>query len=245
MNKCKYCDIENISQQANANHMKHCFKNPNLDENKKKQSIKIKTTNEQKRYYIDKPCSKCGNLFKVRRIKGKPAPLNEKKCCSQKCSKTRDFSPEMRQHISDVLKAKYPEKIKVIKKVTRNKKQYFCKNCNIIIGRQREFCSQECKNNFFWNITKTQIENNECKNVNGRAYKKYLVEKFGHKCSICGVVDWMNKPMPMILDHIDGHSTNNNITNLRLVCSNCDTQLPTYKSKNKGNGRKFRKKYYT
>jgi hypothetical protein len=47
-----------------------------------------------------------------------------------------------------------------------------------------------------------------------------------------------------ILDHIDGNSSNNDITNLRLVCSNCDSQLPTYKSKNKGNGRHYRRERY-
>jgi hypothetical protein len=41
----------------------------------------------------------------------------------------------------------------------------------------------------------------------------------------------------MILDHIDGDASNNSPTNFRLVCPNCDTQLPTYKAKNTGNGR--------
>jgi len=47
----------------------------------------------------------------------------------------------------------------------------------------------------------------------------------------------MKQPVPLVLDHIDGHFENNNEENLRLVCGNCDMQLSTYKSKNIGNGR--------
>ena len=45
-------------------------------------------------------------------------------------------------------------------------------------------------------------------------------------------------------DHIDGDATNNRRENLRLVCPNCDSQLPTYKSRNRGKGRHFRRQRY-
>lgn len=58
-----------------------------------------------------------------------------------------------------------------------------------------------------------------------------------HKCAICGLEPiWQGKPMPLILDHINGVNNDNRIENLRFVCSNCDTQLPTYKSRNKRKG---------
>ena len=53
---------------------------------------------------------------------------------------------------------------------------------------------------------------------------------------------WNNKPLVFILDHIDGNADNNYRNNLRLVCPNCDSQLDTYKSKNKNSARaKYRK----
>lgn len=53
-------------------------------------------------------------------------------------------------------------------------------------------------------------------------------------CACCGIgPEWMGKPMPLILDHINGINNDNRLENLRFVCSNCDTQLPTYKSKNR------------
>lgn len=49
--------------------------------------------------------------------------------------------------------------------------------------------------------------------------------------------EWQGKPMPLILDHINGINNDNRLENLRFVCSNCDSQLPTYKSKNRTYGR--------
>ena len=52
------------------------------------------------------------------------------------------------------------------------------------------------------------------------------------------------KPILLILDHINGNSDNCSLENLRLICSNCDTLTPTYKGRNKGNGRFIRRKKY-
>lgn len=73
---------------------------------------------------------------------------------------------------------------------------------------------------------------------NMQRYKKYFLQEQDHKCAICGMNDtWNNKPLVFILDHIDGNADNNNRENLRLICPNCDSQLDTYKSKNKNSAR--------
>jgi hypothetical protein len=74
--------------------------------------------------------------------------------------------------------------------------------------------------------------------------KRYLIHKTGHVCSICNQRKWNKQPIPLICDHIDGKSNNSNLNNFRLVCCNCDAQLPTFKSKNRGNGRKYDRDYY-
>jgi hypothetical protein len=74
--------------------------------------------------------------------------------------------------------------------------------------------------------------------------KRFLIHKNGHVCSICRQSKWNNQQIPLVCDHIDGDSNNSNLNNFRLVCCNCDAQLPTYKSKNKGNGRKYDRDYY-
>ena len=70
------------------------------------------------------------------------------------------------------------------------------------------------------------------------AVKRFIKERDGYQCSICDQQPEHNgKSLIMILDHIDGDASNNKPDNFRLVCPNCDTQLPTYKAKNTGNGR--------
>ena len=58
-------------------------------------------------------------------------------------------------------------------------------------------------------------------------------DKIEYKCQCCNIgPEWNGKPMPLILDHINGIHNDNRLENLRFVCSNCDSQLDTYKSKN-------------
>lgn len=72
--------------------------------------------------------------------------------------------------------------------------------------------------------------------------KRYLREKYGNKCCLCGwaEVNPKTKKVPLVADHIDGNWQNNVESNLRLVCPNCDALSPTYAALNKGNGRKDR-----
>ena len=58
------------------------------------------------------------------------------------------------------------------------------------------------------------------------------------KCSICGLTEWLVKPITLDLDHIDGDNRNNTIENLRFLCPNCHRQTNTFSGKNKNSGRK-------
>jgi hypothetical protein len=52
-------------------------------------------------------------------------------------------------------------------------------------------------------------------------------------CSICGQKPlWNGKPLVMVLDHINGESSDNRIENLRIVCRHCDSQLETFAGRN-------------
>ena len=70
--------------------------------------------------------------------------------------------------------------------------------------------------------------------------REYILNEQGGKCAICGISNmWNNKPLAFILDHIDGNAANSARENVRLVCPNCDSQLDTYKSKNKNGARSY------
>ena len=70
--------------------------------------------------------------------------------------------------------------------------------------------------------------------------RKYLGQTVGYRCNICNVTDWLDKPITLIVDHIDGDASNNFPINLQLLCPNCNSQTPTFGGRNKGKGRKSR-----
>jgi hypothetical protein len=126
-----------------------------------------------------------------------------------------------------------------------------CLNCERELEKyQKKYCTIQCQKDYEW---KQMVEFYE---VNGywdgvkndsrirKNIRKYLLAKNGNVCSICRTRKWTGKPIPLIVDHIDGDSSNNKPSNVRMVCGNCDMLLPTYKNKNRGNGRSYRAKRY-
>jgi hypothetical protein len=45
---------------------------------------------------------------------------------------------------------------------------------------------------------------------------------------------WNDRPLPLILDHVNGNRHDNRPDNLRYLCPNCDSQLDTRGGANKG-----------
>lgn len=71
--------------------------------------------------------------------------------------------------------------------------------------------------------------------------RKWLIRTRGHKCEKCGGGEWCGEPMPIEVDHIDGNHTNDMPNNLRLLCLNCHGLTPTFRVRNLGKGRTFRR----
>mgnify|MGYP006157678495 FL=1 len=55
-----------------------------------------------------------------------------------------------------------------------------------------------------------------------------------HECECCGVTKWLDNPISLELDHIDGNRNNHKLSNLRILCPNCHSQTSTYRGKNVG-----------
>ena len=116
---------------------------------------------------------------------------------------------------------------------------YTCVQCGaeseVRGNKANKFCSNKCQGDYVWAQNKQQIEDGI-----RPAQKQYMIEKFGKVCSLCGQGDsWNGKELVLQLDHIDGNSDNNEVSNLRLLCPNCHTQTETYTSR--GTGPKIRK----
>lgn len=123
----------------------------------------------------------------------------------------------------------------------KRKKRPPCLNCGKEIKKNASsFCSRACDAEYRWKEKIKHIveTNGTGSGIGIRTLKRYLIQVHGHVCSICGLKEWMGKEIPLVMDHIDGRALNNSLENLRLVCANCDSQLPTFKSKNKNSDRK-------
>jgi hypothetical protein len=51
-------------------------------------------------------------------------------------------------------------------------------------------------------------------------------------CAHCGLAQWMDRPIPLELDHINGDRQDHTFVNLRVLCPNCHALTPTYRAKN-------------
>lgn len=113
-----------------------------------------------------------------------------------------------------------------------------CLNCNGKVNRSgNKYCSNKCQNE------KQMFDAIENGTYSVRTAKRYLIH-IDPSCQICGIKNWNDKDLVLILDHIDGNSSDNSLDNLRLVCPNCDSQLPTFKNRNMGKGRHSRRERY-
>ncbi|MFL6089485.1 MAG: HNH endonuclease signature motif containing protein [Aeromicrobium sp.] len=126
-----------------------------------------------------------------------------------------------------------------------------CVGCGqeLLRPHQKKFCSNKCQRAQERDKrTREWLESGETPNVTGpytHFIKYYLFEAQHGCCAICGSeAHWMGMRLILVLDHIDGDSTNNARDNLRMVCPNCDSQLPTFKARNRGKGRHWRRERY-
>jgi hypothetical protein len=75
-----------------------------------------------------------------------------------------------------------------------------------------------------------------------KLYKHNLKQRICEKCG--QTEDWNGEKMSLILDHINGISNDNRLENLRILCPNCNSTLPTHCKGYKGLVEKEHKIYY-
>lgn len=126
-----------------------------------------------------------------------------------------------------------------------------CLSCKTVFSfkpsqQAGKYCCNACQHEYQQKqlFAKIRTLGKKPKGVGTIPMKNFLIATRGHKCKLCKLTHWRNQPMPLVLDHIDGNADNWKLTNLRLICNNCDSLTATYKGRNRGNGRHIRRLRY-
>lgn len=98
------------------------------------------------------------------------------------------------------------------------RKEFPCVVCGkmLLAGLNKKTCSRACANTNRAGI-KYKINSPRDKVKSGKAIKLRLTELRGNKCERCGY----NKYEILQVHHKDRNRSNNNLTNLELICPNC------------------------
>lgn len=124
-------------------------------------------------------------------------------------------------------------------------KTYNCRNCGkenpVKRSTTNTYCNVKCQHEY--QHKQRLIEWKETGKIGKPALKRYLSEQ-KEGCWECGITEWNGKEIVLELEHIDGNSSNDSEENLSLLCPNCHSQTDTYKGKNVGNGRHYRRQRY-
>jgi hypothetical protein len=191
-------------------------------ENSKEYSAKLRNDNISA--YLENPsmCKQCYSII--------PYDIKGNTFCNHSCA--------AKHH--NLLR--HNKETKISEFSTARQLTYKCLHCDTdcrqIRGNSNKYCSISCQQEYILN---QRVAN---KTASSKTLKRYLIKKRGYKCWECGLEEWRNKPIVLELEHNDGNSDNNDLENLSLLCPNCHSQTPTYKAKNKGNGRHYRRQRY-
>ncbi len=116
-----------------------------------------------------------------------------------------------------------------------------CQNCSkeFTYGYSKtgKFCSNQCNGEYKTKKAQQDFWEGKKPNIYRDVARRFLSERRGYKCEVCGIDSWNGKEITLHVDHVNGDPSNNHPENLRLICPNCHSQTPFLGNANKGRGR--------
>lgn len=151
-----------------------------------------------------KNCKKCGTVF----IPSKGL----KDYCSISCRNSRKWSES--DKLKKSISAKNSDKVKNIH--TNRTQEYWDK-----MGEVRKEKHKE------------KILNSNYDDLSFSSLRSRILYEQDEKCNRCGLNEWLNEPLTLELEHIDGDHFNNKRENLEMLCPNCHSLTLTWRGRNK------------
>ena len=162
-------------------------------------------------------CKICGKSFE--RI---PSEVSKNMFCSKSCS------------------AQFNNQYKIIYRKCRNCYEEFHSSQ----GTRAKYCSKKCQMKFQRTQIYKLIESGKyyATRSGNDVLRNYLISKRGHQCELCKNENWMGNKINLTTHHMDGDASNNNPSNLQLLCWNCHSMTENYGCHNLKSTRNYRYK---
>lgn len=166
-------------------------------------------------------CKKCGNKFEPSK-----GLMNY---CSMSCRNSRERSDEVKEKIrqsvkNGLLSGKIPTYQERIDRMTEKQKDQFFSKLKEIAETKKENAINEIMSVPFESLSFERL-------------RKRVIYEQNERCNVCGISEWVGKPISLELEHKDGNHHNNTRTNLEALCPNCHSQTATFRGRNKQSNR--------
>lgn len=137
-----------------------------------------------------------------------------------------------------------------IRNFSKQQLQEFANNCTSIAGMIRQIGYKQ-EHGSSYHVVKKYLQLHDIKTdhwkgqgwskgdqlkdwsqyTNCSALRKHLIKDRGHSCEECKLTKWLNEDIKLEVHHIDGNRTNNDYSNLKLLCPNCHSFTDSWKKK--------------
>lgn len=131
--------------------------------------------------------------------------------CSRKCANSREKTDEIRKRTSDTLKRAH-----IDGRISTKGRVY----AEEVIQKRKETWDKKLLESDFSSLKFESIR------------KRVILEQ-NNCCNRCGICEWLNLPITLELEHIDGNRQNNSRENLEALCPNCHSMTDTWRGRNK------------